>query len=185
MSTFRIATLLLAIVLIGCAEKQPFSINSPIDIQPSQELGKRDWTLHPPKTDFEELAYVYEGFQKSRRPGILESELEIYDKLGNIVGILKPGLIIHSPSMDDVDDTDLSSNNRQKVLFDLPIAAAVKWLEESDEERLGVMWYRNSAKVVKQNHNSEQSSARQPTTAPNSKSEGNEKPSQELEERSQ
>ena len=136
------------VLLSACKDKRVTQDILDTHNTPPQEFGMRDWKLHPPKTEFEKLAYFYEGFQKNRRRGVLRSELHIYDESKNVVGILKPGLIIHSPSLDDVGDTDLSDNDRMKVLFDLPASAQVEWLQDTDMERLGAIWYRNTATVA-------------------------------------
>lgn len=155
MKQLTITTLLVCAMVSGCNDDNGNVSDVEKPTVPPQEFGKRDWKSHPPTTEFEELAFFYEGFQESRYRAVLKTDLNLYDNEGQLVASLKPGLIIHSSSMDDVGDTDLSDNNRNKILFDLPAGAEIEWLKDADQERLGEMWYRNEAAMPKRSENSE------------------------------
>ena len=183
-SSIITTTALMCSIIVGCSTDNDKLSGVEQDAVPPQEFGKRDWDKHPPTTEFEELAYHYERFQRSRYRAVLKNELYLYDDEGRIVGYLKPGLIVHSSSMDDVEDTDLYDNKRRKILFDMPTGAVVERLMSIDSARFGMMWFRNDAVIAPINNNGEQGGTGQPATRPESKSEDGDKPQPEAEGRS-
>ena len=117
-------------------------------------LSTRDWDEDPPRSEAEELLYLHETFAKNRNKARLESEIHLLDAQGEIVGILKPGLIVHSPGLDDLDDTDLGDNSRRKVLFDLPTGARITRIHESEMDGrrlLGRHWFRSDSRLQTKN----------------------------------
>lgn len=148
--------------LAGCDNGNDEMADDGARTTPPQEFGKRDWNKHPPATEFEKLAFFHETFQESRYRAVLKTGLTLRDEGGNVVAHLKPGLIVHSPSMTDVDDTDLSDNRREKILFDLPAGTELEYLQQADRATLGETWYRNAASIPGGNTDGGQDADAQP-----------------------
>jgi len=155
--------LVLAIFCSACGETSS-SKEEGLTI-PNRDFGKGNGDEHPPGTKIEELpsaGEVLEAYALPRRRYVLRSELILYGEDGNVVAHLKPGLVIQSPSLDDVPDTDIGDNDRVQVLFDIPNEVQWELLEKKDKPRWRRTWYRHKALLSADAKDSEQDGAEQP-----------------------
>lgn len=68
----------------------------------------------------------------------LKKDIYIFDKDGEVVGFLKAGCLLNSPTGLDVTDTDPGDNTRAKLLLDLERAFVEQSIEKYDKEGLNV-----------------------------------------------
>lgn len=78
------------------------------------------------KGDIDAFQNYFLPYEAGREVHILEEDVLIRDRNGNVVGELRKGFAVRDPSMSDLRGGDIGDNDKFVIIFDLPDATATK-----------------------------------------------------------